>query len=61
MDEVKGSVLAAWCLDELLGDTFVSERFVYIKVVHPANLFILFQSNHLPVSYRARVFLIFAR
>ena len=45
----------------MLGDKSVSERFVYIKVVHPANLFILFQSDHLPVSYRALILLIFAR
>ena len=55
MDEVKGRVLAAWCLDELLGDKSVSERFVYIKVVHPTNLFILFQGDHLHLSYRVRL------
>ncbi len=55
MDEVKGRVLAAWCLDELLGDTSVSERFVYIKVVHTTNLFILFQGDHLHLSYRMRL------
>jgi len=52
MDEVKGRVVAACCLDELLGDTSVSERFVYIKMVHPTNLFILFQGDHLLISYR---------
>jgi len=49
MDEVKGRVLAAWCLDELLGDTSVSERFVYIKVIGPADPFAFFHANHLQI------------
>ena len=52
MDEVKGRGLAACCLDELPGDTSVSERFVYIKVVSPANGFAFFHGNHLQCSYR---------
>ena len=46
MDEVKGRVLAAWCLDELLGDKSVSERFVYINVVGAAYPFVLFRRQH---------------
>ena len=55
MDEVKGRVLAACCLDELLGDTSVSERFVYIKVIHPSDGFVLFHGDHLHRSPIVRV------
>ena len=52
MDEVKGRVLAACCLDELLGDTSVSERFVYIKVVGSAHALACLFAYHRLLSFR---------
>jgi hypothetical protein len=50
MDEVKGRVVAACCLDELLGDTSVSERFVYIKIVGSPNMLFVAFVQHRQLS-----------
>jgi hypothetical protein len=51
MAEVKGRVLAAWRLDELLGDTSVSGRFVYIKIVGASDLFALIFVEHMLLAF----------
>ena len=53
MDEVKGRVLAVCCLDELLGATSVSERFVYIKIVGSAHALTCILTYHRLLSFHS--------